>query len=312
MAKLSIIIVNWNVKDLLYKCLKSIFETSDDLNFEIIIVDNSSSDGSVEMIKEKFPSAILIENKKNLGFGAANNQGIRISKGEYILILNPDTVIFPNSPQKMIAFLDQNPDAGAVGPKILNPDGSIQFECARNFPTPLTDFFGLSTLYRRFPKSRIFGRYLMSYWDHNDQRRVDLLSGACMMIRKKVFDEVGLFDEKFFMFAEEPDLFLRIKKQRWTVYFLPSAQIVHFWGKSTEQLFYNMVVETRRSMELYFKKSYGTRAVISHRLMVFFTAFFFQICSFIMYLLLREEKRLKAKRIFLANNYMFRWTMGLK
>lgn len=312
MIKLSVVIVNWNVRELLKDCLESIFKTSLDLELEVIVVDNNSSDGSVEMVKKKFPSVVLIENNKNVGFGTANNQGIGISKGEYILILNPDTIVFPNSLQKMAAFLDQNSDTGAVGPKILNPDGSIQFECARNFPTPLTEFFVLSTLYRRFPKSRIFGRYLMSYWDHNDQRQVDLLSGAGMMIRKKVFDEIGLFDEKFFMYAEEPDLFYRIKKQGWIVYFLPSAQIVHFWGKSTEQLPYDMVVEARRSMELFFKEYYGTKAVISHRLTVFFTAFFFQVYGFVMYLLSREEKRLKAKRIFLTNNYMFRWTMGLK
>lgn len=291
MIKLSVVIVNWNVREPLKECLESIFKTSRDMELEVIVVDNNSSDGSVEMVKEKFPSVVLIENNRNSGFGAANNQGIRISKGEYILILNPDTVIFPNLLQRMTVFLDQNSDAGAVGPKILNPDGSIQFECARNFPTPLTEFFVLSTLYKRFPGSKIFGKYLMSYWDHNDQREVELLSGACALIRKKVFDEVGLFDEGFFMYTEETDLFYRIKKQGWKIYFLPSAQITHFWGKSTDQIPHTMAVEARKSMELFFQKHYGLGAVIAHRAAIIFTSLFIQIYGFLMYLMSHSSEK---------------------
>lgn len=312
MIKLSIVIVNWNVKELLEKCLRSIFETADSLDFEVILVDNNSTDGSIQMVKEKFPSVILIENEKNLGFGTANNQAIRTSKGEYILILNPDTVIFPDSLQKMVAFLDQNPDVGAVGPKILNHDGSIQFECARNFPTPLTEIFALTTLYKKLPKNRLFGRYLMSHWDHNDQRKVSLLSGACMIIRKEVFDRVGLFDENFFMYSEEADLLYRIKEQGWEIYFLPSAQVVHFWGKSAEQLPYAMTVSARKSMELFFRKHYGLAAVIFHRTTVIFITFFIQICSFLIFVFSHKEKRYKAKHIFLKNNFMLRWALGLK
>lgn len=312
MIRLSIVIVNWNVKQLLRNCLDSIFRTLDSLDFEIIVVDNNSCDGSSEMVKEQFPSIILIENKKNSGYGAANNQGIRISNGEYILILNPDTVIFPNSLQKLVTFLDQNPDVGAVGPKILNPDGSIQFECARNFPTLLTEFFVLTTLYKKFPNSRFFGKYLMSYWDHNDQKEVDLLSGACMLVRRKVFDEVGLFDETFFMYTEETDLFYRIKKQGWKVYFLPSAQITHFWGKSTDQIPYAMVVEAKKSMELFFRKHYGLGTVIAHRAVVILASFLIQIYSSFRYFTSQSVEKQKFKNIFLRNNFMLKWALGLK
>lgn len=312
MIDLSIVIVNWNTKNYLQKCLSSIYGNIKNITFEIIVVDNASSDSSVEMVRSEFPSAILIENKSNLGYGAANNKGIVVSKGKYILILNPDTIIFPNSIQNLIAFLDGNPRAGAVGPKILNPDDSIQFECARNFPTPVTEFYALSTMYKRFSKSKIFGKYLMSYWDHNDQREVDLLSGACMLVRRKVFDEVGLFDEDFFMYTEETDFFYRIKQKEWKVYFLPSAKIEHLWGKSTEQLPYSMAVEARKTMELFFKKHYGLRAVFAHRVAVIFASFFMQVFSLFMYLLAKGEERLKAKNIFLKNNFMLRWALGFK
>lgn len=309
---LSIVIVNWNTKDYLRNCLKSIYENTKGIAFEVIVVDNASSDGSAEMVRDAFDGVILIENKQNIGFGAANNVGIKKSRGKYILILNPDTIIFPDSLQKLVTFLERNSKAGAVGPKILNPDNSIQFECARDFPTPLTEFFVLSTLYKRFPKSTIFGKYLMSYWDHNDEREVNLLSGSCALIRKEVFEEVGLFDENFFMYTEETDLFYRIKRHGWKVYFLPSAQIIHLWGKSTEQLPYKMAVEARKTMELFFKKHYGLRAVFAHRVAVICASFFVQVFSLFMYLLAKGEERLKAKNIFLKNNFMFKWALGFK
>jgi len=309
---LSIIIVNWNTKDYLEQCLASIYENIKEITFEIIVVDNASSDSSVQMVREKFTAVILIENKENLGYGAANNQGIKKSRGKYILILNPDTIIVPNSLQKLATFLERNPKVGVVGPKILNPDSSIQFECARDFPTPLTEFFVLSTLYKRFPKSKIFGKYLISYWNHNDEREVNLLSGSCALFRKEVFEEVGLFDEGFFMYTEETDLFYRIKRHGWKVYFLPSSQIIHLWGKSTEQLPYKMAVEARKSMELFFKKHYGLRAVFVHRVAVICASFFMQVFSLFMYLLAKGEKRLKAKNIFLKNNFMLRWALGFE
>lgn len=313
MIKLSVIIVSWNVKKLLEQCLKSIFETLGSLETEIIVIDNNSSDGSVEMVKEKFPSVVLIENKRNSGYGTANNQGIRISKGKYILILNPDTIIFPDTLNELITFLDQNPKIGAVGPKILNSDGSVQFECARNFPTLLTEFFALTTLDKRFPKSRFFGKTLMSYWDHNDRREVNVISGACALIRKSVFNEAGLFDEDFFMYVEETDLFYRIKKNGWEVYFLPSAKIVHLWGKSAEQAGYLMAVEARRSVELFFRKHYGLGVTIAHRAIVTFVTFFIQIYGFLMYIVSRKkENKLKAEKIFLGYNAMFKWALGMK
>ena len=312
MVDVSISIVTWNAKDYLQKCLNSIYENIGNITFEIIVVDNASTDATVSMVKTQFPSVILIENKNNLGYGSANNQAIKISKREYILILNPDTIIFNDSIQRLVEFLDQNPKVGAVGPKIVNPDGSIQFECARNFPTPITEFYVLTTLYKRFPKSKIFGKYLMSYWNHNDQREVELLAGACFLIRRKVFDEVGLFDENFFMYTEETDLFYRIKQKGWKVYYFPSAKIEHLWGKSTEQLPYAMAVEARRTMELFFEKHYGLLAAIVHRLIVAVTALCLVICSILGYVFLNKERKPKGGSIFLKNYFMLLWALGLK
>ena len=198
---LSVVIVNWNAEGYLMRCLDSVFNGMDGISHEVIVVDNASADGSVMKVREKFPSVILLENRENSGYGKANNQGIRKSNGRNILILNPDTIVMPGSIGKLVRFIDANKQFGAAGPKILNPDKTAQYECARNFPSPLTEFFVLTTLYKRFPKSRIFGSYLMTYWDHNDSREVDLISGACMLIKKEVFDAVGLFDENFFMYT---------------------------------------------------------------------------------------------------------------
>ena len=208
---LSIIIVNYNVKEFLQNLLNSISKASSNISKEIIIVDNASDDGSVEMIREKFPSAQLISNNKNLGFGKANNQALKIAKGKCVLLINPDTVVSEDTFDKLIQFFENNPGAGLVGCKILNPDGSLQLACRRSFPGPWTSFCKVTGLSNLFPNSKIFARYNLTYLSEDQTYEVDAISGSFMMMRKEVYDKVGGFDEEFFMYGEDLDLCYRIQ-----------------------------------------------------------------------------------------------------
>lgn len=309
---LSIIIVSWNAKDYLENCLKSVFGTIKGIDFEVIVVDNASTDGSPEMVSANFSDVKLIKNDRNIGFGPANNCGIKDTSGDYILLLNPDTLLLENSVANLVNFIRKEETIGVVGPKILNPDGTVQYECARNFPTPLTEFFVLTTLYKRFPRSKIFGRYLMSYWDHSQEREVESISGSCALIKRSALNEVGLFDECFFMYSEETDLFYRIKKKGWKIYFVPSAEIIHHWGKSTQQAPLVMAVKGRRSMELFFKKHYGLGSVLAHRFLVVIAATSIIFGCIIMYINIFSKDKARFKTILFKNYFMLGWALGFK
>jgi|WetSurMetagenome_2_1015567.scaffolds.fasta_scaffold05961_5 GT2 family glycosyltransferase len=262
----SIVIVNWKVKDLLRQCLSSIGGATHDLLLEVIVVDNNSGDGSSEMIRQEFPDVRLIANTENAGFARANNQGIAISRGRYILLLNPDTIVIGKSIPAMAAFLDGNREAGAVGPKIRFPDGTIQYTCARNLPSLLTGFLDLSGLSYKFPKGRVTGSWQMGYWDHNDERDVDAISGACMMVKREVIDRIGLLDEKYFMYGEDIDWCFRIKRGGWKIRYLPTAEITHFAGQSS-RLYANIVMEDYRSMYRFLKSKDGSFVAVLYRLL---------------------------------------------
>jgi len=309
MVDLSIIIVSWNTKDYLLKCLNSIYRNIKNMTFEIIVIDNASSDGSTEMIRLKFFDVILIENKQNIGFGAANNQAIKRSGGKYVLILNPDTEILGESLNTMVTFLNENPKVGIVGPKILNPDNSIQLTCARNFPTLATEFFWLTSLVRRFPKNRVIGHYLMSYWDHNDRRRVDCLSGACMMVRRDTLEKLGLFDEDYFMYGEDVDLCYHIKKSGWQIWYLPEAQIIHSGGESSKRISETAPVYDRQSIQLFFKKHHGEFIANIYKFMCLFIGFIMTITSGLILLCPLIKERWKFKKLFLENKSIFFWAL---
>lgn len=312
MLNLSIIIVSWNVKNYLENCVTSIYNTVENISFEIIVVDNNSDDGSVEMIKGKFPRIILIENKENVGFAKANNQAIKRSKGEFILVLNPDTIVLQDSIFKMYNFLKEHKKVGIVGPKIINQEGRIRYECARNYNTPFIQFCDLTSLSKRFPKSRIFGHYLMTYWDHNDIREVNAITGACMMLRANILNDIGLlFDESFFMYGEDVDSCYRVKMAGWKIYFLSTAQIIHFWNKSAGQIPFKTLVEMQRAIELFFKKHYGVKAVIAHRIMLIFVCSCIQFIAPFVYIFCSRKKKNKIKNIFLRTNVTLRWALNL-
>ena len=256
MVDLSIIIVNYNVRHLLRKCLHSIYHNTKEISLEITIVDNNSTDGSVDMVKSEFPEVKLIENCQNLGFAKATNQGLRENQGRYILLLNPDTVVLPNALDGMVDFMDENPDAGAVGCKLLYPDGSLQPSC-RSFPTLRAAFFENSGLERLFPRNKLIGNYRMGYWRHDCVREVDQPMGSALMLRRNAINQVGLMDEQFYMYYEEVDWCYRIKKRGWKIYFNPRAEVIHYAGESTSQALGNMLVERYRSMHKFFRKHYG-------------------------------------------------------
>ncbi|MEJ2103716.1 MAG: glycosyltransferase [Ignavibacteriaceae bacterium] len=232
---LSIIIVNYNVKEFLLNLLHSIKKASSNITTEIIVVDNASDDGSVDAIKEKFPTVKLIENKSNVGYGAANNQGLKLAKGNYILFLNPDCIVSEDTFDKMISFFELNKECGLAGCKILNSDGTLQLACRRSFPGPWTSFTKVTGLSNLFPKSKIFARYNLTYLDENQTYEVDAVSGSFMMIKREVHDKVGGFDEQFFMYGEDLDLCYRIQKAGYKVYYVHDTQIIHYKGESTKR-----------------------------------------------------------------------------
>ena len=210
--KLSVIIVNYNVEYFLEQCLYSVRKAMQHIDGEVFVVDNNSTDGSNRMVKKKFPEVKLVENKDNLGFSKANNQGINLSKGEYVLLLNPDTVVEDDTFSSIVQFMDDNPDAGALGVKMVDGAGNFLPESKRGLPTPGTAFYKISGISKVFPKSRRFNKYHLGYLDEDEIHEVEILAGAFMLLRKKVLDEIGLLDETFFMYGEDIDLSYRVIK----------------------------------------------------------------------------------------------------
>ncbi len=251
---LSIIIVNYNVKEFLQNLIHSIRKAAGELTYEIIIVDNASDDGSVEFIREKFPSVKLIVNDKNLGFSKANNIGLAAAQGKYLLLLNPDTLVREDTLQKMIDFFKDTPDAGLAGCKILNPDGTLQLACRRSFPGPWTSFCKVTGLSTLFPNSRIFARYNLTYLDENQTYEVDAISGSFMMMTRDVYKKVGGLDEQFFMYGEDLDLCYRIQKSGYKVYYVHSTQIIHYKGESTKRSSLDETKIFYEAMNLFVKK----------------------------------------------------------
>ncbi len=256
--KLSVIIVNYNVKFFLEQCLRSVYKALEGIASEVIVVDNNSVDSSCQMIKNFFPDVILIENFQNVGYAKANNQAIKIAKGEYILLLNPDTIVQEDTFYKCIEFMDNTPDAGALGVKMIDGKGNFLPESKRSLPRPWVAFykiFGLSSL---FPRSKIFGQYHLSYLDKNEINKVEVLCGAFMFIRKEALDKAGLLDENFFMYGEDIDLSYRIILAGYNNYYFPKTTIIHYKGESTKKGSLNYVVMFYNAMIIFAKKYFSS------------------------------------------------------
>jgi hypothetical protein len=257
---LSICIVTRNAKALLQDCLNSIYENTNDISFEIIVVDNNSQDSTVKMLRQEFPKVQLIVNDHNAGFSVPCNQALKISRGRYVLLLNNDTIVLPKVLVHLIGFMDTHPEAGIAGPKVLNRDGTMQKQCRRSFAPPwdlFCYFFGLSTL---FPRSRLFARYLVTYEDENACHTVDSVSGSCMLIRREVMNKIGLLDERFFAYQEDTDYCFRANKAGWKIYYCPNAQIIHYGGHGGSRVNpYRAIFEWHKSYWLYYRKNLASR-----------------------------------------------------
>ncbi len=259
---LSVIIVNYNVKEFLQNLIHSLTKAAQNITYEIIVVDNASDDGSVELIKEKFPSVNLIVNQKNLGFSKANNIGLKIAGGTFVMLINPDTIVQEDTIQKMLKFFNDTPDAGLAGCKILNPDGSLQLACRRSFPGPWTSFCKVTGLSSLFPNNKIFARYNLTYLNEDQTYEVDAISGSFMMAKKEAIDKVGGLDEQFFMYGEDLDLCYRIQKAGFKVYYVHSTQIIHYKGESTKR---SSIDETKifyNAMTLFVKKHFSNSFLV--------------------------------------------------
>lgn len=255
--KLSIIIVNYNVKFFLEQCLHSILASQVHFAYEIFIVDNNSTDKSIEYLQPRFQQKFIhfIANRDNLGFAKANNQAIKQASGEFILLLNPDTVLGETALSNVIHFLDQHPKSGAVGVKMINGNGKFLAESKRGFPSPWASFckiFGLASI---FPKSRLFGKYNLLYLNNNEIHQVPILAGAFMMLRRKAIDQSGLLDENFFMYGEDIDLSYRILKSGYLNYYLPET-ILHYKGESTDKNDEKYISAFYEAMRIFYKKYY--------------------------------------------------------
>jgi O-antigen biosynthesis protein len=255
--QLSIIIVNYNVKHFLEQCLYSVQAAIAGIETETIVIDNCSTDNSLPYLEPKFPGVIFISNKENTGFGKACNQGLEISTGKYILFLNPDTIVPEDCFTKCISFFESNPGAGAIGVKMIDGSGKFLKESKRAFPSPLTSLFKLFGLSKLFPRSKTFSRYHLGHLDEDKNNEVDVLAGAFMMIRKDVLDNVGSFDEIFFMYGEDVDLSYRIQKAGYKNYYVADTRIIHFKGESTRKGTMNYVRMFYNAMSVFVRKHYG-------------------------------------------------------
>ena len=251
---LSVVIVSFNARDYLRRCLGSLYEHTAGIGYEVIVVDNASWDDSVQMVESEFPQASLIRCSANQGFAAACNRGIAQAKGEFILLLNPDTEIADNAFAPMVAYCRQQPQVGILGPKLLNSDGSLQLSC-RRFPSHLTGLFNRqSILTRLLPRNRFSSRYLMSDWNHNSIAEVDWLSGACTLLRRQMLADIGPLDEGFFMYIEDVDICYRAHQGGYRVVYFPQAVVTHHIGRSSDTLPNRSILQWHRSMWRYYRK----------------------------------------------------------
>lgn len=259
---LSIVIVNYNTKELTINCIKSVIDSKINFVYEIFIVDNASSDGSYDAITAAFPSVKFIRNNDNVGFSKANNQAIKESIGRYVLLLNSDTVVNEDTLHTMLQFMDNNKEIGASGCEVNLRDGSLDKACHRGFPTPSASLYymlGLSKLFSASPK---FNRYHRTYLDMKSIHEIDCLVGAFMLIRKEAIDDVGLLDENFFMYGEDIDWCYRIKEAGWKIYYNPLVSIIHYKGASSRRKPFKIVYEFHRAMYLFHRKNLAKKTNI--------------------------------------------------
>ena len=251
---LSVVLLSYNTRDLLEQALHTVVEAAAGLEVEIFVVDNASHDGSADMVAASFPQVKLIRNRENIGFSAGNNIAFEQVRGRHVLVLNSDTIVRRDTLRCLVQFLDEHPDVGAVGCKILNPDGTLQPDCMRGFPTPMAAFCKVSGLSRLFPQSPRFARYNMTYLDPEKKHEVEVLSGSCMMVRKQTMDQVGMLDEDYFMYGEDIDWCFRMHSAGWKICYLPDTEIIHFRGESGRAVPMRVLYRKTEAMSIFVGK----------------------------------------------------------
>jgi GT2 family glycosyltransferase len=291
----SIIIVNWNTRELLSQCLQSVYASRTTKEIEVWVVDNGSTDGSVEMVRENYPQANLTVNEKNVGFAHANNQAIKRSSGDTVLLLNPDTVVDQDAIDNLFHFLESNSDVGVVGPRLLNPDRSLQ-ESAYPEPTLFREFWRMFHL----DKFNYYAEYPMDKWPNDQVREVDVLMGACLLIRRKIFDQVGFMDEDFFIYSEEVDLCTRIRDYGWRLFWYPAATVVHYGGQSTQQVQQEMFLQLYQGKIQYFRKHRSSIEVWLYKAILFIASLARLVLTPLAYL---EQSAKKSEHLELSSHY---------
>lgn len=277
MYDISVVIVNYNVKDAVDNCIASIYKTLGSLKAEIYFVDNNSIDGSAEYISSKYPDVLVIANRKNVGFSKANNIALKRVQGKFILILNPDTVLEEGTFQKLITFCESHANTGAISSKLILSSGKLDYACRRSFPTPSVAIPRILGLSKIFPKSRLFGKYNLTYLDENKTAEVDAICGAFMFIPKTVLDKTGLFDEDYFMYGEDLDLCYRIKQNGYSIYYYPEVTTIHLKGESTRKTNVSFVNNFYGAMSIFVKKNFtGSPRIVLFFLQsgIFYRSFF--------------------------------------
>jgi GT2 family glycosyltransferase len=278
----SVVIVNWNVGEFVRTCLKSVLAESDDLRLQIIVVDNASADGSPEIVEDEFPQVELIRNPDNRGFAAGCNQGLAVSKGEFVLMLNPDTEILDGALGKSLALMREHRDWGVLGCQVLKSRGGEIQRTGFSFPGPMNLFLIATLLHRVFPRSKFFGRPELSFWDRQSERRVDVVTGMYMFIRREAIDAVGPMDEAYFVYGEEADWCYRFGKAGWPCVFSPLVQVVHADGgkQSTSQIPVRMFVQLQKSLLIFNRKNLGFWAWLAAK-MIFVGSMTFRSLGFL-------------------------------
>ncbi len=272
--KLSVIIVSYNVKNFLENCLYSVRKAAFGIDADIFVVDNNSADGSADMVEEKFAGVTLIRNTANLGFSKANNQALPYAKGEYILFLNPDTLVGETTFRECIDFMDRHPDAGAMGVRMNDGKGKFLPESKRSIPTPMVAFYKIGGLASMFPRSEIFGRYYLGHLDKDKTHEIEVLTGAFFFARKEALDRTGWFDEDFFMYGEDIDLSIRLLKNNYRLWYYPGTSITHYKGESTRKSSINYVLVFYRAMIIYSRKHFDPGGTFMLLLLLYIAIWF--------------------------------------
>lgn len=253
---LSIIIVNYNTKQLTLNCLQSVYQSITDYSYEVILIDNNSRDDSVEAIQQHYPQVHLIANSENTGFSRANNQGMKVAQGRYILLLNSDTVVQPDTFDIMLRFMDEHPEVGVSGCKVVLPDGTLDKACKRGFPTPSATFYYVSRLTKLFPHNPHINAYHRGDLDEDEPSPIDCLVGAFMLVRREAIDQVGMLDETFFMYGEDIDWCYRIQQAGWINYYYPKTKITHYKKASSRNKPYKITYEFHRAIYVLYNKHF--------------------------------------------------------